>query len=185
MKRFFLFIVALSIISCRTEHDAEDSAKDAADTTAFQEEIKTEEELETLEPEARNFALNWVEFITAQNEIEKLKGSKVGDVMNNSGAIAQIMQSLKTSLPDSLKSIPVEARLNVVNTKAQLLNQYSHKQEPDAEAISQTASELYTEFNNLKLQMNEIFRKSLEDFERELEEFERREQDSLRQDTLN
>lgn len=104
--------------------------------------------------------------------------------MNSAPAIAQIMESLKSSLPDSLKSVAVESRLNVVNTKAQLLKQYSGKQEPDAEDIAQTTQELHLEFTNLKLQMNEIFLKSLEDFEKELDEFEQleREQDSISAD---
>ena len=130
-----------------------------------------------------------MEFITAQNEIEKLNDITVNEVMNSAGEIAQIMESLKNSVPDSLASIPVEARLNVVNTKAQLLKQYSTKRDPDAEEIRETTRELYKEFNNLKLQMNEIFLKSLEDFERELDEIEKaeREQDSLariKNDTL-
>lgn len=185
MKNILFLLLAVSLFSCRSEHETEDSAKDAADTTAFQEKIKTEDRNLSLQADSRKYAMNWVEFITAQNEIERIKSSTIGEVMNNSGAIAQIMQSLQTSLPDSLKSVPVEARLNVLTTKAQLLKQYSGKQKPDPEAISKTASEIYSEFNNLKLQMNEIFMKSLEDFEKELEEFEERERDSLKTDSLN
>ncbi|TBW27907.1 hypothetical protein [Gramella sp. KN1008] len=180
MKKFMLFIFLASFVCCKTEKDAEKSAEDAIDTTAFEARITINENDLALQPEAREYALGWVEFITAQNEMEKLKNSTVNDVMNNAGAISQIMGSLKTSIPDSLKSVPVEARLNVVDTKARLLNQYSAKQEPDAEVIMTTARELHTEFNNLKLQMNEIFLKSLEDFEKELDEFEQneKEQDS-------
>lgn len=181
MKKLILFISILTIFSCKTEQDAENSAEDSLDTTAFQAKIKVIEEDLPLRPEAREYALTWVEYITAQNEIEKLKNSSVIEVMSNAGAISQIMESLKNSVPDSLKSVPVDARLNVVNTKAQLLKQYSAKQEPDAEVIAQTTQELYNEFNNLKLQMNEIFLKSLEDFEKELDDFEQqeKEEDSL------
>lgn len=184
MKKLILFISILAFFSCKTEQDAETSAEDAQDTTAFQAKIKVEEQDLTLQPKAREYALTWVEYITAQNEIEKLPNSTINEVMHSAGAISQIMESLKNSVPDSLKSVPVEARLNVVNTKAQLLKQYSAKQEPDAETIAQTSRELYTEFNNLKLQMNEIFLKSLEDFEKELDEFEQQKEkeDSLSRD---
>ena len=130
-----------------------------------------------LEPEAKKYALNWVEYITAQNEMKKLENSTINQVKNNAPAIAQIMESLKNSVPDSLRSVAVEARLNVVNTKAQLLKQYSGRQEPDAEDIAQTTKELHLEFNNLKLQMNEIFLKTLEEFEKELDEFEKMERE--------
>lgn len=176
---FFLFLV-LTIISCKNQDNNNDNSQTARDTTAFAAKIKINEKPIALEPTAREFALEWVEFIAAQNEVDRLKNVSVEEVMDKSAAISQIMQSLQTSLPDSLKSVPVEARLNVVSTKAQLLDQYSHKRKPDPELISQTTIDLYDEFNNLKLQMNEIFRKTLEDFEKELDEFEKKERDSLR-----
>ncbi|MCG9971234.1 hypothetical protein [Christiangramia crocea] len=184
MKKFILFISILAFVCCKTEQDAENSAEEAVDTTAFQAKITIDDRDLSLRPEARDYALGWVEFITAQNEIENLNNSTVNEVMNNAGAIAQIMESLKNSAPDSLRSVPVEARLNVVSTKAQLLKQYAGKQEPDAEVITKTTKELHQEFNNLKLQMNEIFLKSLEDFEKELDEFEQqeKEQDSTSND---
>ena len=181
MKKLILLLSILAVISCKTEQDAENSAEDLTDTTAFQKKMKLGDPNYALEPEARKYALNWVEYITAQNEIRRLEDYTVNEVMNNAGAIAQIMQSLKTSVPDSLKSTAVVARLNVVDTKARLLKQYSGMQDPDADDVAQTTEELHLEFNNLKLQMNEIFLKSLEDFEKELDEFEEneRKKDSL------
>jgi len=186
MKKLIYLLSILALISCKTEQDAERSIDNEQDTTAFQKKMKMENPEFALEAEARKFALNWVEYITAQNEIRQLENSTINEVINNAPAIAQIMESLKNSVPDSLKSVPVESRLNVVNTKAQLLKQYSGKQEPDAEDIAQTTEELHLEFTNLKLQMNEIFLKSLEDFEKELDEFEKmeREQDSIPVDSL-
>lgn len=181
MPKIILFILIICLTACKSENEAGEKAENNMDTTAFQAIIELDKRSLNLEPEARKYALNWVEFITAQNEIDKLDDITINQVMNNAGEIAQIMESLKNSVPDSLASIPVEARLNVVNTKAQLLKQYSSKRDPNASEIRETTKELYQEFNNLKLQMNEIFLKSLEDFERELDEIEKaeREQDSL------
>ncbi|MBT8296277.1 MAG: hypothetical protein KJO51_07660 [Gramella sp.] len=153
MNKFFLLILFIIATSCKSDRDAESSATNKQDTTAFQQKLKLE-----------NISIN--------------------DVKNNAGAIAQIMESLKNSVPDSLNSVAVEARLNVVNTKAQLLKQYAGRQDPDAEDIAQTTKELHLEFNNLKLQMNEIFLKTLEEFEKELDDFEREEKegDSLSED---
>lgn len=186
MQKIIYFILILAVISCKTEQNGENSVEDQMDTTAFQQKLKIENVSLPLEPEARKYALNWVEFITAQNEIKRLENSTINEVMNSAPAIAQIMESLNNSVPDSLKSVAVESRLNVINTKAQLLKQYSGKQEPDAEDIAQTTEELHTEFDNLKLQMNEIFLKSLEEFEKELDEFEEmeREQDSISTDSI-
>ncbi len=187
MNKFIFLISVFAIISCKTEQDADNMAENKLDTTAFQKKLDFDNPDYSLEPEAKEYALKWIEYITAQNEIRNLEQVTVNDVKNNAATIAEIMESLKNSVPDSLKSTAVEARLNVVNTKAQLLKQYSGRQEPDAEDIERTSKELHLEFNNLKLQMNEIFLKSLEDFEEELEKFEEmeREQDSISQDSID
>ena len=182
MNKFIFLIIILTVISCKTDKDTEKSAQNLEDTTAFQKKLSIEDPNYALEPEAKEYALNWIEFITAQNEVKKLENATINQVKNNAGTIAQIMETLKNSVPDSLSSVAVEARLNVVNTKAQLLKQYSGRQEPDAEDIAQTSRELHLEFNNLKLQMNEIFLKTLEEFEKELDDFERMEKEM---DTLN
>ena len=184
MHKYIFLIAVFAMISCKTDQDADKMAENKVDTTAFQKKLSIEGPDYKLEPEARDYALKWIEYITAQNEIKNLENATINDVKNNAGAIAQIMESLKNSLPDSLRSTAVEARLNVVNTKAQLLKQYSGRQEPDAEDIAETSRELHLEFNNLKLQMNEIFLKSLEDFEEEMEQFEQMERDSISQDSV-
>lgn len=180
MKFLILSIIALSFFSCKPDSN-QNSAEEPTDSISFQQKIEIEDPQFALEPEARDYALNWVEFITAQNEIRKLDESSVNQVISNAATIAEIMESLQSSLPDSLNAVPVEARLNVINTKAQLLKQYSARQDPRAEDIKRTARELNLEFNNLKLQMNELFLKTLEEFEKELDDFEEleRETDSL------
>lgn len=172
MYRTLLLLFFICFIACKSDSSPENPTGKFQDTTAFKKRIEISSFDLPLDTEARKFALKWLEYITAQNEIQKLEGATVAEIMNNADVIAQIMKSLQESVPDSLKSMPVEARLNVVNTKAQLLKQYAAKKKPDAEAISQTAKDLHLEFNNLKLQMNELFLKSLEDFEKELDEFE-------------
>ena len=187
MNKLIVLVFLVIFSSCKSDRNAEENAADLEDTIAFQKKIEFQNPDFALEPEARRFALTWVEYITAQNEIKKLENLTVNDIKNNAATIAKIMESLKSSVPDSLRSVAVEARLNVVNTKAQLLKQYSGRQEPDAENILQTTKELHLEFNNLKLQMNEIFLKTLEEFEKELDEFEleEMEQDSLKKRILS
>jgi len=76
--------------------------------------------------------------------------------------------------------VPIQARLNVLLTKAYLLEGEANKQPPSAKNIDSLSAELYKEFGNLKIQLNEVFLKSVEDFEFELDERIRK-QDSLAQ----
>lgn len=93
------------------------------------------------------------------------------------------MESLSTSIPDSLSSNAVRARANVLTTKAKVLEQLSHRRQLDANAITEVAREIPEEFNNFKIQLNELFLKTLEDFEEELDEF-KAERDTISIDSL-
>ncbi|MFV8225167.1 hypothetical protein [Christiangramia aquimixticola] len=181
MKHLISVFILITLFSCKPDSEGNNANMKKVDSLSFQQKIQIDDRQYALDPEAREYALNWVEFITAQNEIRNMENATLKEVMRNSASTAQIMESLITSLPDSLRSVSVEARLNVVNTKAQLLKQYAHKRNPDVNNIKRTTQELYSEFNNLKLQMNELFLKTLEDFEGELDKFEEmeREMDSL------
>ena len=177
MKFPLFVIIFLCLLSCKSEAEDSQNSNDSKDSVSYDKKIEIDTRGFDLEPEAKKYASNWLEFITAQNEVKKLENTTTRKVMNNATAISQIMNSLSISLPDSLRAVPVEARLNVLKTKAHLLEQYSKKQQPDVKDIDRTAREIYLEFNNLKLQMNELFLKTLEDFEKELDEFERMERE--------
>ncbi|WP_373057678.1 hypothetical protein [Zunongwangia sp. H14] len=171
MKKTVLFLGILILFSCK-EKDAETATDDEVDTTAFGKEIAVTTQQVQLVPEAREYAGQWIEYITAQNEIQKFQDASLRDVMENASPLAEIMHSLQTSLPHSLRTNAVEARLNVLTTKSRLLQFAASKRDPDPEEIKDISEEIPTEFNNLKIQLNEIFLKSLEDFEKELDVME-------------
>jgi len=173
MKLPVLLLCIVCLTSCKfQEEDSQESAV-VKDTISYTKKFEIDTRGYDLEPEAKKYASQWLEYITAQNEVRKLENATTREVMDNATAISQIMTSLSKSLPDSLSSVPVQARLNVIRTKASLLEQYANRQQPAVEDVNRTAREIYLEFNNLKLQLNELFLKTLEDFERELDEFER------------
>ena len=182
MKNYFWIFIILGFAACKKE--AENTNQESNLDTGFEEKIVVPENGVQLSPEAKRIAATWVEYITADNEISRVKKSTVGEVVNNSDAIAQIIFSLKNSVPDSLKAVPVASRLNVLNTKAQLLKQYSHKQKQNSELIGSTAKSLVGEFDHLKIQMNELFLKSLEEFEKELDAFEENERLLMERDSI-
>lgn len=172
---FIFFLILLT--GCNSGDKSNNQAEGEEDTTAFSEKITVPNEEVVLLPEAREQVVNWVQYITAQNEIENLKSATLNQVIENARPLAQIMQSLKTSVPDSLQSTAVNARLTVLLTKAKVLEQLATRRKRDPEKIVQTAEEIPVEFNNFKLQLNELFLKSLEDFEMELDDLrEEREQ---------
>ncbi|MDT0644129.1 hypothetical protein RM553_14930 [Zunongwangia sp. F363] len=171
MKKTIIILGMLALISCKDKELAQ-SSEDKVDTTPFGQEIAVTNQQVQLLPEAREYASQWIEYITAQNEIEKFQEASLREVMENSAPLAEIMQSLQTSLPDSLRTNGVEARLNVLTTKSMLLDFAASKRNPDPEEIREISEEIPSEFNNFKIQLNEIFLKTLEDFEKELDDME-------------
>lgn len=173
MRKILFYILPIFLFSCEEKQEPSKS-------NSVQSESSFEDRLEVngnrtvnLLPDARQVAGEWVAYATAQNEIQSLEESTGYEIMGSSKNLVQIMESLRTSLPDTLRSNAVEARLNVLYTKSQILQQLSNKKQKDPDEIFNVANDLVVEFDNFKLQLNELFLKTPENFEMELdEEFE-------------
>lgn len=173
MKNLLLLFSVLLLISCG-EESQKPKASNSEGKARFSEELEvTTNRRVNLLPEAREEVSEWLAYATAQNEMETLRSSTGTAILESSNSIMQIMESLHSSVPDTLQTPAVLARTNVLVTKAKILHQLSNKKEKDAAEIFNVANDLIVEFDNFKLQLNELFLKSPVDFEQELdEEFE-------------
>lgn len=173
MKNIFWIVIILMIIGCNQNKDPNArGSQTAADTTALDQKLAIINQQVQLLPAASEITSEWLAYITAQSEIENFKNYSVNDVILNARPIAEIMKNLKETLPNSLKATAVEARLAVLLTNARILEQLSKQRNLDAKKIAATAREIPTEFNNFKIQLNELFLKTLEEFELELDKYE-------------
>lgn len=176
MKIYLLLFIVL-LASCQEKKAPSISAgPDKEDSLILNRPLQLPNEEVVLLPEPGMITSEWLGYITAQSEIENFQSYNVKQVMQNAGPIAEIMKSLQETLPDNLRSKAVESRLVVLYTKAKVLEQKSSKREPDLEEISEIAQQIPSEFNNFKIQLNEMFLKTLEQFEKELDEFEAEQQ---------
>ncbi|MBZ9629907.1 hypothetical protein LB465_03870 [Salegentibacter sp. LM13S] len=183
MKKL-IFISFIFLWSCGEKSENQNIASTKIDSTALNQPIKTTNIEVVLLPEARKHAIQWLAYIAAQNEVDQLKNYNLKQTIESSRPISQVMESLSTSIPDSLSSNAVRARANVLATKAKVLEQLSHRRQLDADAITEVAGEIPDEFNNFKIQLNELFLKTLEDFEDELDEF-KAERDTISVDSIS
>ncbi len=178
MRLLFVILIGIVVISCK-EKKPQENQEQEIDTTALAKTVSLPKEEVILLPEAREQAVKWVNYITAQNEITNLQSATLSEVVENARPLAQIMESLQNTVPDTLQSRAVNSRLNVLVTKAKILEQLAARREKNPEEIAKTVEEIPVEFNNFKLQLNELFLKSLEDFEEELDEMEAPARDSI------
>jgi len=145
----------------------------------FSKEVKlSKNRSASLLPKAEQATNNWMAYITAKNEIERMDRFTLQEVVNNSNNLLQSVQVLQDSVPEVFETTPIKTRLTVLLTKTHLLEQEAKKKISDAEKIEVLSQELYTSFENFKIQLNEVFIKSVEDFEFELDERIKK-QDSL------
>ena len=174
MKNLLLLFSILLLVSCKEEPPQPTNTNPEAKARfAEQLQVTTNRRVDLL-PEAREQVSQWLAYATAQNEMESLRNSTGYEILDSSNSIMQIMESLKESTPDTLQTPAVTSRTNVLVTKAKILHQLSNKKEKDAAEIFDVANDLIVEFDNFKLQLNELFLKTPVDFEQELdEEFER------------
>ena len=142
------------------------------DTTARNATLKYPDRDVVLLPEAREITGDWLAYLTAQSEIVSFRTYTVKDVSSNATPIAEIMNNLRQTSPKEIKTHSVETRLSVLYTKAKMLEFLASKRNPDYAAIKTTAEELPIEFNNFKIQVNELFLKTLEELEEELNAFD-------------
>ncbi len=173
MRNLLFLFISLLLIGCNQNKSTEpDTGQNMQDSLVFSQNLNLPNTQVRLLPEAQALTSGWLAYITAESEIENFKKYSVKEVTANSRPIAEIMLSLKETIPDSLKSNAVKARVGVLYTKAKVLEQLSNKRNVNPSEINEVAQQIPVEWNNLKIQLNELFLKTLEQFEQELDEFE-------------
>lgn len=166
MKYIFCLLLALSFISCDQQSEQGSApAATVADTTAFEQKLQLEEAPVSLLPEADEITSEWLAYIIAQDEIQNLRNYSVREAAQAAEPLAEIMKNLMETAPPGLETNAVKARLAVLYTKAKVLEQQANQRKPDPEKIALVATQLVREFNNLKVQINEIFLRTMEDFD--------------------
>ncbi|MCF4100319.1 hypothetical protein L1I30_01450 [Gillisia sp. M10.2A] len=177
MKKVLYIFICLAALGCKRNTTSQQETT-GIDTTALNKKLSITPQTVLLNPEAKQITSEWLAYITAKSELDNFKEYTVKDVIYNAQPLSEIMKSLKETLPDTLQATPVKSRLSVLYTKARVLQQLSADKKLDIPAIKSTAQQLPVEFNNLNIQINELFLKTLEDFELELDEFEAAEEDT-------
>ncbi|MGB7843339.1 MAG: hypothetical protein WBL21_11140 [Salinimicrobium sp.] len=183
MRKFFFLILAVAMFSCNQKAQ-EAQVNTSEGQRSFSEQLQVSSNRKViLLPEAQEQVSEWLAYATARDEISGLRELTGNEIMANSKNLVQIMESLRTTIPDTLQTPAVTVRTNVLLTKARVLQQISGKKHKNADEVFELANDLLLEFGNFKIQLNELFLKAPGDFEKELDEqFEEARQNK---DTLN
>jgi len=127
----------------------EDSLKIALDIKSYQA-IK-------LNSQADSIAKSWPMYEELKIEVNRLEKYTLQDVISNISTLHDVVDSLQETIPSKVDTFPVKSRVKVLNTKAKHLLLLSEKQQPKLNDIKKIAEEYPFEFNNLNIQLNEVF----------------------------
>ncbi|RKS55793.1 hypothetical protein BC962_0764 [Gillisia mitskevichiae] len=179
MKTSFWILFIVLMVGCNQNNTENTNDTDKKEIQlALSQKLEASKLKVVLLSEAQEITNEWLAYITAQSEIENLSDYTLNDVISNATPITEIMKSLQETVPSRLNSNAVKARLGVLVTKSKILQQQAEKRIVDPEKLSKTAKELPLEWNNFKIQINELFLKTLEEFEEELDAIDNGEEQS-------
>jgi len=171
MKFLFLFL-GLSFFSFSCKSDIQDVSQDDSlqDSITLLPQNSQRTIQVTLQKEPQELVATWLAYITAQDEMEALKDADLQTIVDKSPSYSKIMVELNTTVPGRLQGKAVKARLVVLVTKTGILEQLTKRQTLDATEVKRLASEIQQDFENFKLQLNELFLKTPDQFEIELDD---------------
>ncbi len=177
MKKYLSIVCIILFLACE-ENSEQQQAPQQQDSLELSQPIAVEtNRTVNLLTEAREAVSEWLAYAMAQNEVENLRSQTGKEIILNAEPLLEIMENLNTTIPVPLQTPAVRARTNVLYTKAGILLQLSNKKNEKADEIFNAANELITEFDNFKIQLNELYLKAPEDFELELDrQFEENQQ---------
>lgn len=169
---FFLLlgccVLCLSALSCGDSNNKKKESESYLEkhSAIFAQKLDLNQLSKTkLTPEAKRASDNWIEYLTVKSEIERFGNYTLQDLIANKGNIAKTIERLQDSVIDPFQVIPVEARINVLLTKAKVLNQYAERSKIDAGNIEGLGQDIAQAFYNLNIQLNEVFYKRQRDFQ--------------------
>lgn len=169
---FMVLGLCMTGFSCKEENNAGSKQafqKERARSFSEKLDVPSNKTIE-LSPQAKKETAQWLAYITAQAEIKRFESFTVQDAVDRAATVQKIMKALQETIPKNFQENPILVRINVLVTLSNVLSHAAENPNATAEEIAQTAEKIPVAFQNLKIQLNEIFRKGLEDFQLELEE---------------
>ena len=168
MRILLFLLTSLLLFACKEEQKQLQDPRDLTDTLQISFlDFKKPEII--LTPPTRDAIAGWDELSDLTANIRSLDTVRLQYLRLNSKKYLDNAAALVTKSPDSLINNAIRARLLVVYSKMNTTIQEASKIQVDTLAVSQEGTELYNAFQNLKLQLNLKYQKSIEEI---LEEYD-------------
>lgn len=168
---------AFSLLACNR-------ADQQSDTASFNEKkiqsLSAKIDLKTVSrahliTKAQEDISNWSAFLTLKVEIENLENYSLQEVIDNSPSIIKSINDVQDSVPEKFNTPPILNRLNVLFTKAEMLQQYLDYEQNDSITLQNMGKSIFEAYENLEIQLNETYLQTYSQFDFDMD----RRQDSI------
>ena len=156
---FFIFLFSLAACGEKQQKQQESTHTDEL-PVHFRDSVLVNVDLNQ---EALPATASWQGYEIISEALNTLDNLTIGSVKTEIDQWVTATEEMKRKKPDSLQNKAIESRLTVLNTKANTLKQQINKRDVDTAAVNKEATEFYNSFQDLKLQVNLKFQKSIDD----------------------
>lgn len=153
-----VFAVLSLAISCSNKKEETKQDTKAKMSAELQNKINLDSiRLISLSEKTKKITEDWIMYIALNSEVKRFEEYTLLDVVNNSETIESVVDSLSITVPEVFQTNAVNARIITLQTHAKLLKENSERIEPNTSEIEDLSAKLKLDFNNLNLQLNEVF----------------------------
>ena len=160
-KAFLYFngLILSILLGCSNSETKTDTGDENVQNTS---ELQKKINLDTipsiqLQENASKVTEEWMMHIALNSEMERLADYNLVDILNNAESIDRVVDSLAISVPEVFETNAVKARIITLKTHSKLLLEHSKRTEPKPKEVEKLAAKLKLDFNNLNIQLNEVF----------------------------
>ena len=130
-----------------------------------------------LTAQAQDGVKNWSFYNNLTTTIDSLQVNTLGELRKRLVNIDVLYTKLEEAeeavapvTPEAVQTKAINARLVAIETKAKILQNNAHLNTPDAVEVTRKIGELYNAFQDLNLQLNELFDTSFKDLLEEIKQ---------------
>lgn len=160
LKSILLNLLLLSFLLSCSNQKKEDPQEDKK--AEISSELQKNISLDSIQPvalseQAKTHTADWMMYIALHSEVKRFENYTLMDVVNNSETIEGVVDSLSVTVPKTFDTNAVKARIVTLKTHAKLLKENAERSEPNPSEIKELSAKLKLDFNNLNIQLNEVF----------------------------
>lgn len=182
MKRLIVLLMLFMVLfsSCTNKDVSQNAQKEIVVTGTDTLELSTPTNFKPvipLTPEAKKGVLKWSFYTNLTTAVDSLQATSLGALKINLKRFDNLYLSQEEAdeaevplTPEIVQTKAVQARLIALETKTKSLQNHVQLNAPDASQISEQIGEVHNAYQDLNLQLNELFDTSFNDLLEEIKQ---------------